>query len=145
MEAFIRSAANGNYEVATVPAWQSETAKPRSRGRWGKTIHQCFKRRQRKLTYLPVMIEGGLQTFGVASGQLIGYGFFFVKTQAQWRAPVGIQLIPAVIVLVFINFLPESPRWLVKHGQITDVSCCIFLIEACADMCRCRPPSICLS
>lgn len=67
------------------------------------------------------MIEGGLQTFGVASGQLIGYGFFFVQGQAQWRVPVGIQLIPAVIVLVFINLLPESPRWLVKHGHLGEV------------------------
>ncbi len=57
------------------------------------------------------MIEGGLQTFGVASGQLVGYGFFFVQGQAQWRGPVGIQLIPAAIVLCLINFLPESPRW----------------------------------
>ncbi|KAJ9654419.1 hypothetical protein H2201_009003 [Coniosporium apollinis] len=90
-------------QVATVPSWQSECAKPHSRGRW-------------------VMIEGGLQTFGVACGQLISYGFFFVKGQAQWRIPVGIQLIPALIVFVFINFLPESPRWLVKHGMITEAT-----------------------
>lgn len=68
------------------------------------------------------MIEGGLQTFGVACGQLIGYGFFFVKGQAQWRIPVGIQLIPAAVVFVFINFLPESPRWLIKHGMFDEVS-----------------------
>jgi MFS family permease len=68
-----------------------------------------------------VMIEGGLQTFGVACGQLIGYGFFFVKGQAQWRVPVGIQLIPAAIVFVAINFLPESPRWLIKHGMVDEV------------------------
>ncbi|KAG9963896.1 general substrate transporter, partial [Aureobasidium melanogenum] len=90
-------------QVATVPSWQSECAKPHSRGRW-------------------VMIEGGLQTFGVASGQLIGYGFFFVKGQAQWRVPVGIQLIPALIVCVFINFLPESPRWLIKHGMFDEAT-----------------------
>ncbi|KAK5001705.1 hypothetical protein LTR28_012343, partial [Elasticomyces elasticus] len=89
--------------VATVPAYQSECAKPHSRGRW-------------------VMIEGGLQTFGVACGQLIGYGFFFVSGQAQWRAPVGIQLIPTTIVLIFINLLPESPRWLVQHGMVAEVS-----------------------
>ncbi|KAB5549435.1 general substrate transporter [Coniochaeta sp. 2T2.1] len=65
-------------QVATIPSWQSECAKAHSRGRW-------------------VMIEGGLQTFGVACGQLIGYGFFFVKGQAQWRVPVGIQLIPAFV------------------------------------------------
>lgn len=73
-----------------------------------------------------VMIEGGLQTFGVASGQLIGYGFYFVQGQAQWRVPVGIQLIPAVIVFIFINFLPESPRWLIKKGLVKEVSHCTF-------------------
>ncbi|GFF45317.1 hexose carrier protein [Aspergillus lentulus] len=88
-------------QVATVPSWQSECAKAHSRGRW-------------------VMIEGGLQTFGVACGQLVGYGFFFVKGQAQWRAPVGIQLFPALIVFIFINFLPESPRWLIKHGLVEE-------------------------
>ncbi|KAF4178298.1 hypothetical protein CNMCM8694_009230 [Aspergillus lentulus] len=88
-------------QVATVPSWQAECAKAHSRGRW-------------------VMIEGGLQTFGVACGQLVGYGFFFVKGQAQWRAPVGIQLFPALIVFIFINFLPESPRWLIKHGLVEE-------------------------
>ncbi|OQD72417.1 hypothetical protein PENDEC_c021G02411 [Penicillium decumbens] len=88
-------------QVATVPSYQSECAKAHSRGRW-------------------VMIEGGLQTFGVACGQLIGYGFLYVKGQAQWRIPVGIQLVPAFIVFIFINFLPESPRWLIKHGRIQE-------------------------
>jgi hypothetical protein len=68
-----------------------------------------------------VMIEGGLQTFGVACGQLVSWGFFYVRGQIQWRAPVGIQLVPALIVFLFVNFLPESPRWLVKHGMIAEV------------------------
>jgi MFS family permease len=72
------------------------------------------------------MIEGGLQTFGVACGQLVGYGFFFVKGQAQWRIPVGIQLVPALIVFIFINFLPESPRWLIKHGFVEEVCKAFF-------------------
>jgi hypothetical protein len=66
------------------------------------------------------MIEGGLQTTGVACGQFVGYGFFFVKDQAQWRGPVGIQLLPAAIVFIFINFLPESPCWLIKHGMLKE-------------------------
>ncbi|KAI9879515.1 MAG: hypothetical protein M1830_008307 [Pleopsidium flavum] len=80
-------------QVATVPTWQSECCKPKTRGRW-------------------VMIEGGLQTTGVACGQWIGYAFFFTKGQIQWRMPVAIQLIPAAIVFCFILVLPESPRWL---------------------------------
>ncbi|KAI5204437.1 general substrate transporter [Aureobasidium subglaciale] len=90
-------------QVATIPSWQSECAKPHSRGRW-------------------VMIEGGLQTFGVACGQLVGYAFYFVSGQAQWRVPVGIQLAPALIVFLCINFLPESPRWLIKHGLISEAT-----------------------
>lgn len=86
-------------QVATVPIWQSECAKPRTQGRW-------------------VMIEGGLQTTGVACGQWIGYGFFFTQGQIQWRMPVAIQLIPALIAFCLIMFLPESPRWLIKHGRI---------------------------
>lgn len=77
-----------------------------------------------RLTLITVMIEGGLQTFGVACGQLVSWGFFYIRGQAQWRAPVGIQLIPALIVFLFINFLPESPRWLVKHGMIAEVRHC---------------------
>ena len=75
-------------QVATVPAWQSECAKPKSRGRW-------------------VMIEGGLQTSGVACGQWVGLGFYYTSGQVQWRAPVAIQLLPAAIVFCFIMFLPE--------------------------------------
>lgn len=74
------------------------------------------------------MIEGGLQTLGVACGQLVCYGFFFVTGQAQWRTPVGIQLIPAFLVFIFINFLPESPRWLIKNGRIAEV--CFVLLPA---------------
>ena len=69
------------------------------------------------------MIEGGLQTSGVACGQLVGYAFWSLgDCQAQWRMPVGIQLIPATVVFLFINFLPESPRWLVKHGMMEEAS-----------------------
>jgi len=70
-------------QVATVPTWQAECAKPKTRGRW-------------------VMIEGGLQTTGVACGQWVGYAFFFTKGQIQWRMPVAIQLIPATIVFCMI-------------------------------------------
>ena len=66
------------------------------------------------------MIEGGLQTTGVACGQWLGYEFFFTHGQVQWRMPVAIQLIPATIVFCFIMFLPESPRWLIKHGMFKE-------------------------
>ena len=33
-----------------------------------------------------------------------------------WRIPILIQLLPAVIVMTTVPFLPESPRWLYMHG-----------------------------
>lgn len=67
-----------------------------------------------------MMFEGGMQIVGLACGQLLGYGFFFAEGQVQWRAPLGIQILPAIIVFSLIMFLPESPRWLIKHGMIDE-------------------------
>ena len=35
----------------------------------------------------------------------------------QWRVPLGIQLLPAIILGAVIFLFPESPRWLVDHGK----------------------------
>lgn len=45
------------------------------------------------------------------------YGFAFVSGPAQWRFPVGFQMVFMVIILAFILVLPESPRWLHKQGR----------------------------
>lgn len=35
----------------------------------------------------------------------------------QWQVSLGIQIIPAGILALLISFFPESPRWLIAHGQ----------------------------
>jgi hypothetical protein len=40
--------------------------------------------------------------------------------QLSWRMIVGIQCIVAAVVFVGVFFLPESPRWLLKHGYEED-------------------------
>ncbi|KAJ7761960.1 general substrate transporter [Mycena maculata] len=35
----------------------------------------------------------------------------------QWRVPFAVQVIPGVIFVLLIPFQPESPRFLVEHGQ----------------------------
>ena len=37
--------------------------------------------------------------------------------EAAWRIPLGLQLIPAVILGIGILFMPFSPRWLVNQGR----------------------------
>lgn len=42
------------------------------------------------------------------------------ENQVSWRMIVGIQCIIAAVVFVGVFFLPESPRWLLKHGYKED-------------------------
>ena len=42
------------------------------------------------------------------------------KGEINWRIPMATQGIPCIIVLVFVWFLPESPRWLVSRGRVTE-------------------------
>ncbi|GJN80089.1 sugar transporter [Purpureocillium lilacinum] len=38
-------------------------------------------------------------------------------TTWSWRAPCLFQIMAPLVVMVFLLFIPESPRWLVHHGQ----------------------------
>ena len=35
----------------------------------------------------------------------------------SWRLPLILQIVPSVIVMALVWFLPESPRWLISHGK----------------------------
>ena len=37
-----------------------------------------------------------------------------------WMMPIGVQAIPALMILALIWFAVESPRWLVSHGRKED-------------------------
>ncbi|POY75595.1 hypothetical protein BMF94_1217 [Rhodotorula taiwanensis] len=39
------------------------------------------------------------------------------QSQAAWRIPVGIQILPAIILGVALFWMPYSPRWLVEKGR----------------------------
>ena len=57
---------------------------------------------------------------GALCASWISYGTFvgFSDTNtAQWRLPLGIQIIPAVVLGALIFLFPESPRWLIDHGR----------------------------
>lgn len=36
-------------------------------------------------------------------------------TSSQWILPFAVQLIPGVLLIVGMLFVPESPRWLAQH------------------------------
>jgi len=44
----------------------------------------------------------------------------FVENQAQFRFPLALQILFAIMTFVLLCFLPESPRWLVAHDRLED-------------------------
>ncbi|CAE6413359.1 unnamed protein product [Rhizoctonia solani] len=96
---------------AEFPAYHAECAAPEKRG------------------YL-IMIEGSLITFGIMVSYWIDFGFFFVKnSSAQWRAPVALQIIFALVMIIGVEFLPDSPRWLVNQGRHAEALAVISALE----------------
>lgn len=62
----------------------------------------------------------GLFQFNVVLGILIAYLSNFVIGQTgetSWRWMLGIQAVPALVFYCLIYLLPESPRWLLLHGN----------------------------
>lgn len=80
---------------ATVPTYLSELAPTRARGALS-TLNQ-------------LMI-----TIGILAAYLIDWGF---TASSNWRAMFAAALVPAVVLLVGMLFLPETPRWLLKAGR----------------------------
>ncbi|KXN83736.1 Sugar transporter STL1 [Leucoagaricus sp. SymC.cos] len=77
-----------------------------------------------------IMIEGSLITFGIMVSWWIDFALFWAKaSSAQWRVPIALQIVLALIMIIFINFLPESPRWLLKAGQSAQAMAVISALE----------------
>ncbi|CAL5867988.1 uncharacterized protein PFLUO_LOCUS2211 [Penicillium psychrofluorescens] len=84
--------------TSTVPVWQSETSTAKERGKL-------------------VAVDSSLMIFGILIAYWMDYGFAQVSGPAQWRFPIGFQMVFIVIVLLLAMVLPESPRWLHKKGR----------------------------
>ncbi|KAL4929602.1 putative MFS myo-inositol transporter [Aspergillus undulatus] len=65
--------------------------------------------RGRLVTILSLFITGG---------QVVAYivGWLFSYVAGGWRWLVGLGMLPAIIQLIIIVTLPETPRWLVQAG-----------------------------
>ncbi|KAL4879500.1 general substrate transporter [Aspergillus karnatakaensis] len=84
-----------------IPLYQAEICHPNIRGR--VTALQQF-----------MLGVGSLCAAWVSYGTYVG---FPDTNNAQWQIPLGLQLVPAVILGLLIMLFPESPRWLLDHGR----------------------------
>ena len=96
---------------STAPVWQAECSPAGHRGAL-------------------VVLEAVFATVGLAMSQWIDLGLFFTKRSVSWRFPLSIPILSSVIVLVALNFLPDSPRWLVKRGKIREATAVMSVLEA---------------
>ncbi|KAF5327163.1 hypothetical protein D9619_004540 [Psilocybe cf. subviscida] len=82
----------------TVPLYNTEVAPPGIRG-------------------FLVGLNQQMLGFGFIVANWVGYGCQFIGSDVSWRLPLGIQLVPAGLLLFGTQFLPYSPRWLLEVGR----------------------------
>lgn len=90
--------------TSTVPTWQSECSRAHRRGQL-------------------VMIEGAMITCGIMIAYWLDFGMSFTDPNTvSWRFPLAFQIFFAILILIFVMELPESPRWLILKGRDQEAS-----------------------
>ncbi|KAF9031875.1 general substrate transporter [Hymenopellis radicata] len=101
------------------PLYQAEIAHPSIRGRL--TTLQQF------MLGIGAFVASWV-TYGTANSPSIQ------NSQSEWRIPLGIQIVPALPLLAFIMFFPESPRWLAEKGRMEEAQACLARLHAQGDL-----------
>lgn len=77
----------------------------------------------------PKSVRGGLVTLteisinvGILLGYLLGWAFSALSLDTSWRIMLAFGAFPPVIILIALIWMPESPRWLVKHNREPDAA-----------------------
>lgn len=86
------------YITSVTPVYQSEISRAAQRG-W----QVCCQ--------LSTLLAGLMLAYW------INYGFYFHPGGIQWRFPLLFQLVFAAYIMIVTPWLPETPRWLLRHGD----------------------------
>jgi MFS family permease len=66
---------------------------------------------------------------GISFAYWFDFGMSYVGGSIAWRLPIAFQMLFAVVVIVLVFALPESPRWLFRHGreqEAIDILCALY-------------------
>ncbi|KAF8882832.1 general substrate transporter [Infundibulicybe gibba] len=99
---------------AIVPVWSAEVASHTSRGAF-------------------IALEFTLNIFGVVVAYWLEFGLGFIgdgRSQIRWRFPIAFQIIPVLMFMVALLWMPESPRWLIKVGRTTEAKALLQRLRA---------------
>lgn len=99
---------------AQVPVYISEIAPPSKRGR-------------------VTSLQQWAITWGILIMYFICYGCSFIKGDASFRLPWGLQMIPAILLGFALFILPESPRWLAKKDRWEETHEVLTLVHGHGD------------
>ena len=106
---FIAGIGNGG-NTATAPVWHVETS------------HQSAKGQA-------VVKEMVVNVLGFVVSNVITLAFSRITTEAQWRFPLGIQLLYIVIIMTLVPLLPESPRWLLARNRDAEAKAVLEILS----------------
>ncbi|KAI9720322.1 MAG: hypothetical protein M1828_005706 [Chrysothrix sp. TS-e1954] len=87
--------------TATAPNWQSECATATHRGS-------------------AVIFESCFISLGLALQGWISFGLSFASGTVTWRFPLSMSIFWAFLVILALQFVPESPRWLLKKHRTNE-------------------------
>ncbi|KAF8846644.1 MFS sugar transporter-like protein [Acephala macrosclerotiorum] len=90
--------ASSNTIAQLIVVWHAELMKAHKRGKG-------------------LAVELAINIFGVMMAYWVDYGFSYVNSAAQFRVPLALQIVFAVITFAGIIVLPESLRWLLAHDK----------------------------
>ena len=67
-----------------------------------------------------LVVQSALIIIGVAIASWLCFATLFADSSLQWRFPIACQILFSLLVLGCCPFLPETPRWLAKHGRVEE-------------------------